>query len=102
MQRLGGMDASFVYGETPSWHVHVGAMVVPDPSSTPDRFDVHRLRVLLEAWAGLLWPFLRRLVAAPFGLDRPAWVNDPHLDLDRHIRRVGSPPPCRSLAGAPG
>lgn len=81
MQRLGGMDASFVYGETPSWHMHAGALVVLDPSSAPDGFDVYRLRALLEARAGLLGPFLRRLVGVPFGLDRPAWVNDPHIDL---------------------
>ena len=93
MQRLGGMDASFVYGETPSWHMHAGALVVLDPSTAPSGFDVHCLRALLEARTGLLGPFLRRLVGVPFGLDRPAWVNDPHLDLDRQIRRVGVPPP---------
>jgi len=93
MQRLGGMDASFVYGETPSWHMHAGALVVLDPSTASAGFDVHRLRALLEARTGLLGPFLRRLVGVPFGLDRPAWVNDPHLDLERQVRRVGVPPP---------
>ena len=93
MQRLSGMDASFVYGETPSWHMHAGGLVVLDPSTAPGGFDVHRLRALLEARAGGLGPFLRRLVEVPFGLDRPAWVNDPHLDLDRHIRSVGVPAP---------
>jgi diacylglycerol O-acyltransferase / wax synthase len=93
MQRLSGMDASFIYGETPSWHMHAGTLVVLDPSTAPHVFDVHRLRSLLEARAGLLGPFLKRLVEVPLGLDRPAWVNDPHLDLDRQIRRVGVPPP---------
>jgi diacylglycerol O-acyltransferase len=93
MQRLSGMDASFVYGETPSWHMHAGGLVVLDPSTAPGGFDVHRLRALLEARAGLLGPFLRRLVQVPFGLDRPAWVNDQHLDLDRQIRSVGVPAP---------
>jgi len=93
MQRLSGADAGFVYGETPSWHMHAGTLVVLDPSTAPGGFDVHRLRALLEARAGLLGPFLRRLVEVPFGLDRPAWVNDAHLDLDRHFHRVGVPPP---------
>ncbi|MGO8870646.1 MAG: WS/DGAT/MGAT family O-acyltransferase [Acidimicrobiales bacterium] len=93
MQRLSGMDASFVYGETPSWHMHAGALVVLDPSTAPHGFDVVRLRSLFEARAGSLGPFLRRLVEVPFGLDRPAWVDDPHLDLDRHVRRVGVPTP---------
>jgi len=93
MQRLSGADASFVYGETPNWHMHLGTLAVLDPSTAPDGFDVDRLRSLVEARAGLLGPFLRRLVEVPFGLDRPAWVDDPHLDLDRQIRSVGVPAP---------
>jgi WS/DGAT/MGAT family acyltransferase len=93
MRRLNGMDASFVYGETPSWHMHGGTLFVLDPSTAPGGFDVHRLRALVAARAGLLGPFLARLVEVPFGLDRPAWVNDPHLDLGRHIRSIGVPHP---------
>ena len=93
MQRLSGADSSFVYGETPSWHMHLGTLAVLDPSTAPGGFDVHRLRALVEARAGLLAPFMRRLVEVPFGLDRPAWVDDPHLDLDRQIRPVGVPAP---------
>ncbi len=93
MQRLSGADASFVYGETPSSHLHLGTLAVLDPSTAPEEFDVHRLRSLVEARTGLLGPFLRRLVEVPFGLDRPAWVDDPHLDLERHIRPIGVPAP---------
>jgi WS/DGAT/MGAT family acyltransferase len=93
MQRLSGADASFVYGETPSSHMHLGTLAVLDPSTAPDGFDVERLRALVQARAGLLGPFLRRLVEVPFGLDRPAWVDDPHLDLDRQICPVGVPAP---------
>lgn len=93
MQRLSGMDASFVYGETPSWHMHAGTLVVLDPSTAPQGFDTGTLRTLFEARAGLLGPFLRRLVEVPFGLDRPVWVDAPLLDLDCHIHRVGVPRP---------
>jgi diacylglycerol O-acyltransferase len=104
MRRLSGMDASFVYGETPSWHMHGGTLFVLDPSTAPGGFDVHRLRALVAARAGLLGPFLARLVEVPFGLDRPAWVNDPHLDLERHIHSVGVPHPggSRELAALAG
>ena len=44
MRRLNGMDASFVYGETPSWHMHGGTLFVLDPSTAPGGFDVNRLR----------------------------------------------------------
>ncbi len=93
MRRLNGMDASFVYGETTSWHMHGGTLFILDPSTAPGGFDVHSLRALVEARAGLLGPFLARLVEVPMGLDRPAWVNDPHLDLERHIRRIAVPHP---------
>ncbi len=93
MHRLSGADANLIYGETPSWHLHAGTLVVLDPSTAPDGFDVQRLRALVETRSGLLGPFLRRLVEVPFGLDRPVWVDDPHLDLDRQIRRVGVPSP---------
>jgi len=93
MQRLSGADASFVYGETASAHMHVGTVAVLDPSTAPGGFDVDRLRSLVEARKGLLGPFLRRMIEVPLGLDRPAWVDDPHLDLNRQIRPVGVPAP---------
>ena len=27
MRRLGGLDAAFLYGETPSWHMHVSGLL---------------------------------------------------------------------------
>ena len=104
MQRLSGADASFVYGETPSSHMHLGTLAVLDPSASPGGFDVDRLRSLVEARAGLLGPFLRILAEVPFGLDRPAWVEGAHLDLDRQIRAVGVPAPGgpRELAALVG
>jgi WS/DGAT/MGAT family acyltransferase len=93
MERLSGLDAGFVYAETPSWHMHAGALIVLDPSTTPDRFDIGRFRSLVASRRHLLGPFLHRLVEVPFGLDRPVWINDPHLDLNRQVRRVGVPPP---------
>ncbi len=93
MKRLSGADASFVYGETANSHMQLGTVVVLDPSTAPDGFNVGRLRALVGARTGLLGPFLRRLVEVPFGIDRPAWVDDPHPDLVRQIRPIGVPAP---------
>ena len=49
MQRLSGADASFVYGETPNWHMHLGTLAVLDPSTAPDGFDVDRLRAASDS-----------------------------------------------------
>ena len=35
MRRMSGMDAAFLYGETPSWHMHVSAVLYADPSGLP-------------------------------------------------------------------
>ena len=40
-----------------------------------------------------LLPFRRRLMAVPFGLDHPRWVDDPDFDLDNHLHRVALPAP---------
>ena len=42
----------------------------------------------------VLEPRLRaRVVAQPFGLGNPRWVDDGRFDLAHHVHRVGSPPP---------
>jgi WS/DGAT/MGAT family acyltransferase len=108
MRQMSGQDAAFLYGETPNWHMHVSALMVLDPSTCPDGWSFDRFKQLLiermpEA------PQLRwKLRDVPFGLDRPYWIEDPNVDPDFHIRRIGVPSPggpqeladlCGHLAG---
>ena len=97
MKRVSGVDAAFLYGETPAWHMHVSAVMVADPtdeaSSTVEAFSVDRLRRQVEERLHLVPQFRWRLVEVPFGLDRPRFVEDPDFDLVNHIRRIGVPPP---------
>ena len=44
MQRVSGPDAAFLYGETPSWHMHVSSILMADPSTAPHGFTVERLK----------------------------------------------------------
>ena len=37
------MDASFVYGETPNWHMYSGTLFVLDPSTAPSTFGVQEI-----------------------------------------------------------
>jgi diacylglycerol O-acyltransferase / wax synthase len=93
VERLSGLDASFVYNETSALHMHTLKYVVLDVSGVEGGFTVDKLRHELERRLHLLPPFRRRLVEVPLGLHHPVWIEDPDFDLDAHVRRVGVPGP---------
>lgn len=93
MERLSGLDASFLYLETPNLQMHVCMAVVFDPSTAPGGFHFGRLRDLVAARLELAPVFRRRLVQVPLGLGHPYWIDDPDFDLDYHLRRAALPTP---------
>lgn len=64
MRRMGGLDAAFLYGETPSWHMHVSAVQLADPSTAPGGFSFDRLKELVVARLPQVPQFRWRLVEA--------------------------------------
>jgi len=93
MQRLSGLDATFLYMETPAAHLHVASTIILDPSTAPGGWTFEKARSLVENRLPLLPPFRRRLVQVPFGLHHPVWIEDPDFDLDYHLRRAALPAP---------
>ena len=93
MRRLTGLDATFLYLETPTTHMHVGSTAIFDPSTVPGGYSFQKVKDIIEARLHLLPPFRRRLVTIPFELHHPLWVEDPDFDLDFHVRRAGLPKP---------
>ena len=92
MKQLTGLDAAFLYMETPRTFGHVtGLMIFERPS--PDFDPYAAVYAKFASLVGEIEPFRRRLVEVPFGLDRPVFVEDPNFDLSAHIRRIGVPPP---------
>jgi WS/DGAT/MGAT family acyltransferase len=105
MERLSGMDAAFLYFETPSTHMHVAMTAIFDPSTMSGGYEFAKVREFIASRLHLVPPFRRRVVQVPFRLNHPIWVEDPDFDLDYHIRRVGVPSPgghreLAELAGA--
>lgn len=100
MERLTGLDAAFLYMETPTTYMHVASTTIFDPSSVEGGYSFQRVKRTVEQRLHLLPPFRRRLIEVPFGLHHPIWVDDPDFDLDYHIRRAALPSPggMRELA----
>jgi WS/DGAT/MGAT family acyltransferase len=92
MERLSGLDASFLYGETPETPTHTAPLWVfappPDGKSPFESFREH-----IKARLHLLPFFNRKLMLSPIQLDHPVWVDDDDIDLDYHIRQMGLPKP---------
>ncbi len=91
MQRLSGLDAAFLYVETPSAHMHVSLLAVLEPTS--DALESEQIEAI-AAQRIVREPALRkRVLTVPLGIHHPVWVDDPNFDVLHHIRRVRCPDP---------
>lgn len=82
MERLHTLDASFLYLEDDNTPMHIGGLCIFD-GPAPSRDDLKQL------YASRLSQFPRyrqRVQTLPLGLGRPVWFDDPHFDLDYHVR----------------
>lgn len=92
MKQLTGLDATFLYMETPSTFGHVTGLMVFD-RPTPDFDPYAAVHDMYASLVGRIEPMRRRLAEVPFGLDHPYWIDDPNFDLDFHIRALNIPKP---------
>lgn len=110
MERLSGLDASFLYLETSSQLLHVCGLILLDPETIPGEYSFDGLKDELERRIEGVPMFHRKLKSVPFGIDHPVWVEDEDFDIDRHMHRMALPSPggdreladlCGHLAGIP-
>ncbi len=92
MKQLSGLDAAFLYMETSNTYGHVNGLAIYE-RPTPDFDPYQMVRERFGSMVGHIEPFRRRVLEVPLGLDHPYWVDDPHFDLDFHVRQIGLAPP---------
>ena len=93
MERLSGMDATFLYVETPAAHMHVAMTGIYDVSTMEGGYSFDAIKEHIRSRLHVVPPFRRRLVQVPFQFHHPVWIEDPNFNLDYHVRRIGCPAP---------
>lgn len=110
MERLSGLDASFLYLESSAQLMHVCGIILLDPSTIPGGYSFADMKAVLEARVQTIPNFRRKLKEVPLEIDHPLWVDDADFDIDRHVHRLAVPAPggveelreiCGHLAGIP-
>lgn len=93
MDRLSGLDASFLYLETPEQLMHVCAVMVLDTSTMPGGYSFDAFQDEIDARVSDVPAFTRKVRRVPLGLDHPVWVRDNHFDIERHVHQLALPSP---------
>lgn len=94
MHQLSGQDASFLYIETPNSPMHIGAIMIYDPSTVKGgKQGFKDILRAIESRLHLARSFREKIVNVPFHLDHPWWVEDKHFDLEYHVRHIRLPEP---------
>lgn len=88
MKPLTGLDASFLYLETPEMPMHVGSFNLCElPPGFKGSFH-KAVKDHLAKRMHLAPVFSRKLVAMPLNLGHPAWIEAESVDIGFHVRRA--------------
>ncbi len=87
-ERLTPADAMFLHLEDDVTHMHVASVTIFD-GSVDYQDALEHLRKRLH----LVPRFRQKLAFVPYGLERPVWVDDPHFNLEYHLRHTALPAP---------
>jgi WS/DGAT/MGAT family acyltransferase len=93
LRKLSGLDAGFLYLETPATPMHVGSLTVYDPPADLDGSFAARVRTHLGKRLHLAPLLHQQLAEVPLELGHPVWVEAGEVDLDWHVRSARVPRP---------
>jgi diacylglycerol O-acyltransferase / wax synthase len=100
MQTMSPLDASFLHVEDAVTHMHIGSVGIFE-GPVPERGEVS---AAIEARLPEVPRYRQKVRFVPLGLGRPTWVDDPHFNIEYHVRRTALPTPggdqeLRNLVG---
>jgi len=110
MERLTGLDASFLYIESKNVPLHICSVAELDPSTIPGGYSFDKLRDNLNGRISALPEFRAKIADSQLNLDHPVWVEDHDFDVSQHLHRIGLPSPggrqelgdvCAHIASVP-
>ena len=85
MDALSTLDASFLSIEDEVSHMHIGSMgIFEGPPPTREE-----LLAAIEGKLHLVPRYRQKVRFPPLHVGPPVWVDDPHFNLDYHVRRTG-------------
>lgn len=87
--RLSPQDASFLHIEDDVSHMHIASVAIfegPHPAFA----DVV---AMVDRKLGLVPRYRQVVQFVPFDLGRPVWVDDPHFNIEYHLRHTALPAP---------
>ncbi|HMN77903.1 MAG TPA: wax ester/triacylglycerol synthase family O-acyltransferase [Burkholderiaceae bacterium] len=93
MDHLSGLDAAFLYLETPEMPMHVGSLHLYELPAGYEGDFVTDVRRHIAQRLHLAPVFRRKLLNMPFELANPVWVLDEDVDIEYHIRNTVLPVP---------
>lgn len=94
MKQLTGLDASFLYAETPNAPMHISGLSIYDQSTAPG--GKVRFKEIVQNTNNRLMglPVMtQKLLKVPLNFDHPYWVTDGAYDPEFHIRHIALPKP---------
>ncbi len=87
--RMSPQDASFLHIEDGVSHMHIASIGIFE-GPKPAFGDIV---AMVESKLPLVPRYRRVVRTVPLDLGRPVWVDDPHFNIEYHVRHTALPPP---------
>src|SRR5580704_3931386 len=87
--RLSRQDASFLHIEDHVSHMHIASVAIFEGPPPP----VSDVVAMVDGKLDLVPRYRQKVRFVPFELGRPVWVDDPHFNIEYHLRHTALPTP---------